>query len=108
MSGLELLHALRESECDHTVIKIKIKGDDRPLIGVVDQIVGKDVVFKPYTLYGEKIHRAIVSITDIEKLMKIHLTYANGIFPLGSRSSVSSPTVAPPIKRARKRLKTLR
>jgi hypothetical protein len=103
MSGLELLHALRESERDHTVVKIKIKGDNKPLIGAVDQIVGKNVIFKPYTLFGEKIHKAIVSILDIEKLVKIHLTYVNGIFPIVSRAPI-----APPVKRARKRLRQAR
>ena len=98
MSGLELLHALRESERDHVVIKIKISGDKKPLIGVVDQIVGKEVIFKPYTLFGEKIHKTIVPVSAIEKLVKIHLPYSNGIFPIVNRNPL-------PKKTARKRFK---
>ena len=92
MSGLELLYALRESEREHIVVKIKIKGDDRPLIGAVDQIIGKDVILKPYTLYGEKIHKTIIPILEIEKLVKIHLIYNNGIFPLHARPPMPGKT----------------
>lgn len=102
MRGLELLHALRESEREHTVIKIKIKGDDIPLVGVVDQIIGKDVIFKPYSLFGEKIRKTIVGIADIEKFVTIHLVYANGIFPHPNRVAI------PAAKRARKRIKITR
>ena len=92
MGGLELLYALRESEREHIVVKIKVKGDDRPLIGAVDQIVGKDVILKPFTLYGEKIHKTTIPILEIEKLVKFHLIYNNGIFPLQSRPPVPTQT----------------
>jgi hypothetical protein len=104
MSGLELLYALRESEREHIVVKIKVKGDDRPLIGAVDQIVGKDVILKPYTLYGEKIHKTVIPIFEIEKLVKIHLIYNNGIFPLHARPPVPGQTKAGSKKIPKKRI----
>ena len=102
MSGLELLHALRESEREHIVVKIKIKGDRRPLIGAVEQIIGENVILKPYTLYGEKIHKTVIPILEIEKLVKIHLIYNNGIFPLHSRPPVPGQT-KPQSKKIQKR-----
>lgn len=83
MSELELFHVLRESECDLTVLKMKIKGIENPIIGTVDRIVGKsEIVLKPYTLYGEKLSTTVIKISKIEKLVKVHLHYSHLLLPM--------------------------
>ncbi|HEY0741844.1 MAG TPA: hypothetical protein VGD40_10290 [Chryseosolibacter sp.] len=92
MSELELFHVLRESECDLTVLKMKVKGIDNPVIGTVDRIVGKsEIILKPYTLYGEKLTTRVIKIANIEKLVKVHLHYSHLLLPIGRPQQTVRP-----------------
>jgi hypothetical protein len=83
MGEMELFHVLRESECDLTVLKIKVKGIENPIIGTVDRIIGKsEIVLKPYTLYGEKLTTTVIKIARIERLVKVHLHYSHLLLPM--------------------------
>lgn len=92
MSELELFHVLRESECDLTVIKMKVKGIENPIIGAVDRIVGKsEIILKPYTLYGEKLSHTVIRISNIEKLVKVHLHYSHLLLPMTRPKQMTAP-----------------
>lgn len=87
MSTWELLHDLRESEQEQTVIKIKVKGIDKPIVAAVDRITSTTVVLKPLTLFGERLETTTIPLIHIEKLVKFHLRYQQGIFPVMKRDS---------------------
>lgn len=92
MSELELFHVLRESECDLTVLKMKVKGIENPIIGTVDRIVGKtEIILKPYTLYAEKLSNTVIKISNIERLVKVHLHYSHLLLPLSRPQMTISP-----------------
>jgi hypothetical protein len=98
MSELELFHVLRESECDLTVLKMKVKGIDNPIIGTVDRIIGKtEIILKPYTLYGEKLSQTIIKISKIEKIVKVHLHYSHFLLPVARPNT--AVTYRKPIRR---------
>ncbi len=83
MSELELFHELRESERDLTVLKMKVKGFDKPIIATVEKVIGKtEVILKPYTWNGEKLHTTMIKIADIERVVKVHLMYTHLMFPM--------------------------
>jgi hypothetical protein len=89
MSELELFHVLRESERDLTVLKMKVKGVDNPIIGTVDRVIGKlEIVLKPYTLYGEKLTRTVIQISNIERLVKVHLHYSHLLLPMNRPANI--------------------
>lgn len=98
MGELELFHVLRESERDLTVLKMKVKGFENPIIGTVDRIIGKtELILKPYTLYGEKIAQTLIQISKIERLVKVHLHYSHLLLPM-SRPGVAV-TYKKPVRR---------
>ena len=103
MSELELFYVLRESECDLTVLKMKVKGIENPIIGTVDRIIGKTaIIMKPYTLYGEKLTNTVISIANIEKLVKLHLHYSHLLLPM-TRPQQTLPRSKRPVKNVRRR-----
>lgn len=103
MSEMELFHVLRESECDLTVLKMKVKGIESPIIGTVDRIVGKsEVVMKPYTLFGEKLSTTVIKISRIERIVKVHLHYSHLLLPM-TRPQQKFIDVRKPVKPTRKR-----
>jgi hypothetical protein len=82
MSELELMHVLRESERDLTVLKMKVKGIENPIIGTVDRLSKSEIVLKPYTLYAEKLAHTVIKIATIEKIVKVHLHYSHLLLPM--------------------------
>jgi hypothetical protein len=86
MTKLELIHALKESEQDQIVLKIKLKGEEKPVLAVVDRIRNHEIVLKPFTLYGERLLKTVFPVSDIEKIAKINLPYDQGIFPVFKRA----------------------
>lgn len=101
MSELELFYVLRESECDLTVLKMKVKGIENPIIGTVDRIIGKAaIIMKPYTLYGEKLTNTVITIANIEKLVKVHLHYSHLLLPMTRPQQI--------LRDAAKRIKTVK
>ena len=103
MSEMELFHVLRESECDLTVLKMKVKGIENPIIGTVDRIVGKsEIVLKPYTLYGEKLSTTVIKISKIERLVKVHLNYGHLLLPM-TRPQQNFAPVRKSVKTTRRR-----
>lgn len=83
MSELELFHELRESERELTVLKMKIKGIEKPVIATVEKIIGKtEVILKPYTWMGERHQNTVIRIDRIEKVAKVHLMYSHLLFPM--------------------------
>jgi hypothetical protein len=104
MSEMELFHVLRESECDLTVVKMKVKGIENPIIGTVDRIVGKsEIIMKPYTLYGEKLLTTVIKISRIERLVKVHLHYSHLLLPPMKRPQQKFTDARKPAKTARRR-----
>ena len=102
MGEMELFHVLRESECDLTVLKMKVKGIENPIIGTVDRIIGKsEIVLKPYTLYGEKLSTTVIKISKIERLVKVHLHYSHLLLPM--RPAMTLPPVKKAAKAVRRR-----
>ncbi|HEY0652400.1 MAG TPA: hypothetical protein VGD65_04690 [Chryseosolibacter sp.] len=87
MSELELFHVLRESERDLTVLKMKVKGIENPIIGTVDRLGKTEIVLKPYTLYAEKLLHTVVPIAKIEKIVKVHLHYSHLLLPMAKRQT---------------------
>jgi hypothetical protein len=103
MSEMELFHVLRESECDLTVLKMKVKGIENPIIGTVDKVVGKaEIILKPYTLYGEKLTTTVIKISSIERLVKVHLHYSHLLLPM-TRPQQTFSRVKKPVKNVRRR-----
>lgn len=82
MSELELFHVLRESERDLTVLKMKVKGIENPIIGTVDRLNKAEIVLKPYTLYAEKLVHTVIQISKIQKIVKVHLHYSHLLLPM--------------------------
>jgi hypothetical protein len=104
MSEMELFHVLRESECDLTVVKMKVKGIENPIIGTVDRIVGKsEIIMKPYTLYGEKLSTTVIKISRIERLVKVHLHYSHLLLPPMTRPQQKFTDARKSAKTARRR-----
>ena len=76
----EIFKQIRLSAETNCVLKIKFRNEKNPLITAVEEVLKEKIVLKPTCLYGYKIERRTVALTDIEGVTLYKTTFDNPLF----------------------------
>lgn len=62
------------------VLKIKLRNQKNPVITAVDSVLAKKIVLKPTCLYGYRIEKRVVSLSEIENVTRYEARFDHPLF----------------------------
>ena len=62
------------------VLKIKLRSQKNPVITAVDSVLSKKIILKPTCLYGYKIEKRVVTLSEIENVIRYETRFDHPLF----------------------------